>query len=373
MRVAILTSSRADYGIYKPLIIALNEHPSFHLSIIAFGSHLSAYHGYTVDEIRKDGFKVDYEIRSVLLTDDEESVATSIGLTMIKFAGFWSDHASQFDWVFCLGDRYEMFAAVMAGLSFGVRFAHIHGGETTLGAIDNTFRHCITLASQLHFVSADVFADRVKAILGEQSNNKDVVVTGALSLDNLRHLKLLTTKEFLDKWSIDLSMPSILITIHPETVNASENATYLEVVKSVINVLKDYYQLIITMPNTDTHGSQYRNLFKALGENDPGKIKLIENFGTQSYFTCINGVKLMIGNTSSGIIEAASFNKYVINLGDRQKGRLHGDNVFDVAYDKGEILNALAHIESLKRESFKNIYFKGGAVDKIIDKLISIA
>ncbi|MGZ3836861.1 MAG: UDP-N-acetylglucosamine 2-epimerase, partial [Mucilaginibacter sp.] len=122
MKVAILTSSRADYGIYRPLIKALNDDPFFHVSIVAFGFHLSTYHGHTIDEIEKDGFKVDYKINSVLLTDDENSLSSSIGLTTLKFADFWEEHGKDFELVFCLGDRFEMFAAVIAGLSYGIRF-----------------------------------------------------------------------------------------------------------------------------------------------------------------------------------------------------------------------------------------------------------
>lgn len=370
MRIAILTSSRADYGIYKPLIRALAGDSYFHLSIIAFGTHLSPYHGHTVDEIINDGFQVDYKINSLLLTDDENSLSTSIGLTTIKFADFWENNSNKFDWVFCLGDRFEMFAAVMAGLPYGVRFAHIHGGETTLGAIDNVFRHSITLASKLHFVATEAFADKVKALIDEDDN---IVVSGALSLDNLADIKLLSRDEFLNKWNIDLAIPSILITIHPETVNAAQNHLYIEEVISALNELKDNYQLIITMPNTDTYGSVYRNAFKELEKNDPDKIKLIENFGIQSYFTCMKEARLMLGNTSSGIIEAASFHKYVINIGDRQKGRLAGNNVLNVPYNRVAIINCVKLVESLKEEQSTNIYYNGGAVDQIIKKLKSIS
>jgi GDP/UDP-N,N'-diacetylbacillosamine 2-epimerase (hydrolysing) len=372
MRIAILTSSRADYGIYKPLIKALNDDPFFRLNIIAFGAHLSAYHGHTIDEIVTDGFTVDHKINSILLTDDENSISTSIGLTIIKFSEFWQNHSKDFDWVFCLGDRFEMFAAVMAGLSYGIRFAHIHGGETTLGAIDNVFRHSITLASKLHFVATETFAEKVRILIDKNDNMDDVVVSGALSLDNLTQHRLLNKDEFLSKWQIDLSIPSVLVTIHPETVDASKNILHLEEIIASLIELKGHYQLIITMPNTDTNGSIYRNALKVLGENFPDSIKLIENFGTVSYFSCMKEVKFMLGNTSSGIIEAASLNKYVINIGYRQKGRLSGKNVLNVPFNKEAIMKCVKLIESFKNEQHENIYYNGGAVDKIIKKLKSI-
>ena len=373
MKVAILTSSRADYGIYRPLIKALNDDPFFHVSIVAFGFHLSAFHGRTVDEIVKDGFKVDYKINSVLLTDDENSLSSSIGLTTLKFADFWEDHAKDFDLVFCLGDRFEMFAAVIAGLSYGIRFAHIHGGETTLGAIDNVFRHSITMASKLHFVATDAFAVKVRSLIEERNNKDSVVVSGALSLDNIGQLKLLNNDEFSAKWQIDLSIPSVLITIHPETVDAEKNSSHLDEIMAALVELKNDYQLIITMPNGDTHGSIYRSAFKKLNSEYPDKIKTLENLGTQSYFTCMRAVRFMMGNTSSGIIEAASFNKYVVNIGDRQKGRLYGENVCHVPFDKNQIIKTVKFIECSEEVTFNNIYYNDGAVNRIISKIKSLS
>lgn len=370
MRIAILTSSRADYGIYKPLIRALKEDAFFHVSIIAFGTHLSPFHGHTIDEIINDGFTVDHRISSLLLTDDEQAISTSMGLTMVKFADFWATHATDFDWIFCLGDRFEMFAAVMSGLSFGIRFAHIHGGETTLGAIDNVFRHSITMASQLHFVATPSFAEKVKILI--DGNAENIVVSGALSLDNLKGMPLLDKDGFYRKWQIDLSLPSVLITIHPETVTASRNETHLKTILSVLNELREKYQLIITMPNADTNGSLFRLAFHELGMKYPDRIKIIENFGTQSYFSCMKHVLFLLGNTSSGIIEAASLNKFVVNIGDRQKGRLTGENVLHVPFEKNKILSAVAGIESNGVHELENIYFNDGAKDKIIDKLKSL-
>lgn len=367
MRVAILTSSRADYGIYKPLIKALYADDFFQTAIIAFGTHLSPYHGHTVDAIAQEGYKVDYRIASMLLTDDDASISTAMGLTTIRFADFWQAHAKEFDLVFCLGDRYEMCAAVIAGLSFGVKFAHLHGGETTLGAIDNVFRHTITMASHLHFVATDVFAERVFTLL----DNRDahVTVTGALSLDNISGISLLNKTAFKDKWHIDLDKPSILITIHPETVGADQNKGHLQEVLGALEALSSSYQLVITMPNADTNGSIFRNAFQALGQNNPEKIKLIENFGTQSYFSCMQHASMLLGNTSSGIIEAASFNKYVINLGDRQKGRLTGSNVMHVPFSKAAMLEAVEQASGKGPYEGENIYFKGGAAERIIQTL----
>ena len=188
MRIGLLTSSRADFGIYRPLIKEILGNTNFELKIIAFGTHLSVFHGFTIDEIRSEGFEIKYTIDSLLVSDTSESISTTIGLTIIKFSSFWKENHDQFDIVFCLGDRYEMFAAVISGISFGVKFAHIHGGEKTLGAIDNIFRHSITHASFIHFASTKEYKKRIIQILDDP---KRVYYSGALSLDNLNSIQLL--------------------------------------------------------------------------------------------------------------------------------------------------------------------------------------
>ena len=174
MKIGILTSSRADYGIYLPLLQKLKLDSFFDLEIIAFGTHLSKFHGYTLDQIENDGYSKIHKISSLISNDDEQSIATSYGLTVLKFAYFWANN--QFDMVFCLGDRFEMSAAVQAGIPFGVKFSHIHGGETTLGAIDNIYRHQISLASQFHFTSSDIYSDKIAHLKG---NIKNVYTVGA--------------------------------------------------------------------------------------------------------------------------------------------------------------------------------------------------
>ncbi|ALL04388.1 UDP-N-acetyl-D-glucosamine 2-epimerase, UDP-hydrolysing [Pedobacter sp. PACM 27299] len=367
MRIGVLTSSRADFGIYLPLLKALKSDVFFELKIIVFGTHLSSFHGETVNQIINEGFEVNFRIESLLLNDSAESISTAIGLTTIKFGNFWETHRSEFDLVFCLGDRYEMFAAVTAGIAFNIPFAHLHGGETTLGAIDNVFRHAITLASKYHFVSTEAYAQRVKEVTG---SNENIYYVGALSLDNLKGLNLLTIEQFREKWNIDLSNKTVLVTFHPETIMAEENIHHTEQLVKVILEHPDF-QYLITMPNADTSGNAIRKIL----ENKLSALEyvyLIENLGSQSYFTAMKYCSFLLGNTSSGIIEAASFGKYVINLGDRQKGRASGGNVIHVPIDHLAIRNV---INTLSIDtSFKggNIYFKDNTAEQIIEKLKQI-
>ncbi|MFM1998377.1 MAG: hypothetical protein RL204_324 [Bacteroidota bacterium] len=366
IKIGVLTSSRADFGIYLPLLKKLRaKNEEFELNIIAFGSHTSSHYGLTKTEIRNQGFEISTEIDTVLPSDDVASVAQSFALTNMEFSKFWATNQNTFDWVLCLGDRFEMAAAVIAGIPFQIKFAHIHGGETTLGAIDNTYRHAITLASSMHFVSADAFKERVTQLTLTSDN---VYVTGALSLDNLSEIPFLTKEEFQEKWNIDLSKPSILITIHPETVAFENNAEYAERASLALEELCSTHQLIITMPNADTMGSVFRKKFEQLQKENSAVVFTIENFGTQSYFTCMKYCDFLLGNTSSGIIEAASFNKYVINIGDRQKGRLCSENVIHVAFDTTQIIAASQKISGLQFEG-KNIYARGLAAPIILDAL----
>lgn len=364
MRIGILTSSRADFGIYLPLLKALKNDAFFEFKIIAFGTHLSPFHGETVTQIIKEGFEVNYRVESLLLNDSAESISTAIGLTTIKFANFWQTHRSEFDLVFCLGDRYEMFAAVTAGIAFNIPFAHLHGGETTLGAIDNIFRHTITLASKYHFVSTEAYAERVKEVTG---SNENIYYVGALSLDNIRGLSLLTIEEFREKWNIDLSEKTILVTFHPETIMPEENIHHTEQLVKVVEENPDF-QYLITMPNADTNGNTIRKILeKKLGALE--YVYLIESLGSQSYFTAMKYCTFLLGNTSSGIIEAASFGKYVINLGDRQKGRVSGENVIHVQIEYSAIQNVMDKL--LMGSDFKgdNIYFKDNTARQIIEAL----
>lgn len=366
-KVGFLTSSRADFGIYLPLLKRLKDDHFFKIEIIAFGTHLSFFYGNTVDQIEAAGFEVSYKIESLLLTDTPASLSTSMGLTTIKFADFWMQHRERFDLVFCLGDRYEMHAAVIAGVPFQIPFAHLHGGETTLGAIDNVFRHGITLASKYHFVSTPVYASRVNELIG---SNEYIYYVGALSLDNVFENELLSVNDFKEKWGIDLSKKTILMTFHPETVNYSKNGAYAnELVKTINNL--NSYQVLITMPNADTAGNIIRETF-IKGFSNSANVFMIENLGSQSYFTAMKHCSFLLGNTSSGVIEAASFGKYVINIGDRQKGRLTGDNVIHIPINKHDILTAVSKIEQEVNLSMENIYFNNGAANQIISILRQI-
>ena len=363
MNVGVLTSSRADFGIYLPLLKVLKKDPYFSVSIIAFGTHLSPFHGNTIDNIAEEGFVVDHKIETVPVGDSAKAISSSMALTMSKFADFWEGCKSDFDLVFCLGDRYEMFAAVYAAVPYGIKFAHFHGGETTLGAIDNKFRHSISIASDIHFVSTENYGQKVAELTGTWD---DIYVVGALSLDNIHGINLLSIEEIKRKFKIDLSTPTILFTFHPETINADRNSKYAMIITETVSVLSERYQIIVTLPNADTENLQYRNAYLALEKELEGSVKCVESFGTQGYFSMMRYCSMLLGNTSSGIIEAATFGKRVIDIGDRQKGRVKASNVLNVPVDKKEILDAVHEIEGHGPFEGDNPYYQGGAVMKVV-------
>nr|WP_314839262.1 UDP-N-acetylglucosamine 2-epimerase [uncultured Flavobacterium sp.] len=363
MRIGILTSSRADYGIYLPLLQKMKNDSFFEMEIIAFGTHLSKSHGYTLNDIEKDEYNCIHTISSLISNDDAQSIASSYGLTVLKLADFWSIHT--YDVVFCLGDRFEMSAAIQAGIPFGVTFAHLHGGETTLGAIDNVYRHQISLASKFHFTATDVFREKVNQLLGSY---EDVYSVGSLSLNDILDFVPIDKFSFFEKFNIP-SEEFALVTFHPETMVLHENVKYAQAMKNALATISEKVFVIITMPNADTQGSLYREVIEDLKEELSNRFLLIENFGKNNYFSAMHYCKLLIGNTSSGILEAASFGKYVVNVGDRQKGRLQSDNVLNCEFEETAIVATVFKAISFGKYNGGNVYFKEEVATNIIKTL----
>jgi len=362
MNIVVLTSSRADYGIYLPLLKKLKADNFFNLKIVAFGSHLSEKYGRTMDQIVSDGFEIDTKIETLPEGDTPEDISNAMGITIQKFSHFWAIEKKQIDLILCLGDRSEMFAAISASIPFNIPVAHLHGGETTLGAIDNAIRHSITCMSKIHFTSTEKNARRVEQILNSKTGVYNV---GALSLDNLKDIKLLNVAEFKEKFGIELNNP-ILVTFHPETVDYEKNEEYVNELITALNKIDK--QILITMPNADTMGNLVRERLLSFAANKD-HVFTVESLGTQGYFSAIEHCEFMIGNSSSGIIEAASFGKFVINIGSRQEGREIGENVIHCNIKTQYILDLIHQIKDRPRLNKKNIYGDGNSADKVVEIL----
>ncbi|SNR14894.1 UDP-N-acetylglucosamine 2-epimerase [Tenacibaculum jejuense] len=360
MRIGILTSSRADFGIYQPLIDELILDEGLEIEIIAFGTHLSKYHGYTIQNIKNKYQNKIHEITSLVVNDDENSIATSYGMTVLKFADFWN--LNTYDSVFCLGDRYEMAAAVQAGIPFGIKFNHIHGGETTLGATDNIYRHQISLASVNHFTSTKEYKNKVIELTESDENVYNV---GALSLSGIEEFSPIRREDLLGKFNIE-DKPYCLITFHPETNAFDRNKEYAVEMRKALEEISKKINLVITMPNADTMGSLYRKELLNAKENRSKTIFLVENFGKENYFSAMYHSEFMLGNTSSGIIEAASFKKFVVNVGDRQKGRAQSENIINSKFNASEIIKSVDTCIKKREYSGSNIYYKENIAQNIV-------
>ncbi|WP_347174852.1 UDP-N-acetylglucosamine 2-epimerase [Polaribacter uvawellassae] len=366
MKIGVLTSSRADYGIYKPLLSKLSQDNRFDLFIIAFGMHLQPQHGNTIAAIENDDFGIIHKVKGMPTEDSVLDISKGYGEIIVEFSEYW--YTNKFDYVFALGDRFEMSAAVQSGIPYEISFIHIHGGETTLGAVDNVYRHQITLASKIHFTATDFFAERVKNIIGD---SKNVFSVGSLSLDNLEKVKLPKWTNVCDEFNIPIT-PFILVTFHPETVNIEQNIKYIDILKKSLSILSQNTHIVITLANADSNGSLYRGMAFELKNNKNNNITLIDSFGKINYFSAMKNCLFLLGNTSSGIIEAASFNKYVLNVGNRQKGRLKSKNTIDIPFSVNKIISN--SIALMKKGQFHgvNIYKKENTSINIIEKILEI-
>lgn len=366
MRLGIITTSRADYGIYHSLLAAMQSDPDVNYALLVSGTHLDPARGFTVREIEQEGHPIEARVPLDMNTDGPARISETIGQAIVRFAQVYAGGHHRFDAIIALGDRYEMFAAVAALLPFVVPLVHLHGGETTRGAIDDRFRHAITQMADLHFTATSDYAKRVAAMVG---HDRTVHYVGAPALDGLEALSLPSTNDLIDDFGIDFNLPTILTTFHPETVDYRSNNQHAEVVVDALKRLSEKYQIVITLPNADTAGEVVRRAIIELSDRS-GAIKAVEHFGRLNYFAAMHSAAFLLGNSSSGLIEAPSFGKYAINIGRRQEGRARSNNVLDVDFNVERILIAAREIEE---RGFvyngENVYYKDGYAGRQILRL----
>jgi GDP/UDP-N,N'-diacetylbacillosamine 2-epimerase (hydrolysing) len=329
------------------------------MEVIAFGAHLMKRYGHTINAVYEDGYNVQQVPGTMSEGDSPSDIAYAMSSTIRRFTDFYKEH--KYDLLFALGDRYEMFSAVAASVPYNLDVAHIHGGETTLGSIDNSFRHSITHFSRLHFTASEKYKARVVKMLGSRSGVYNV---GALSIDAIKNLKLLQIDEFTSKYGLDLGKSTILFTFHPETIAYQQNERHISEIINAIQKL-GRYQFLITMPNADTFGMIIRD---ALVRRLAGRanIKVVENLGSRDYLSAMKYCSFLMGNSSSGFIEASFFSKPVINLGERQEGRIKTQNIITVDIDEASILKTVKKIESQPGIVIKSVYGNGAAASKIV-------
>lgn len=365
--ISAVTVGRSDWGIYRPVLEAIRRDSDLQLHLIAASSHLVHSHGSTLSEIERDGFQANDQVDMLLASDRPVSIATSMGLGTIGFAQVLQRVRP--DLLLVLGDRFEMHAAAVAATPFQIPIAHIHGGEVTEGAIDNAYRHAITKYSHLHFVSNAEHARRVIQ-LGEEPWR--VTVSGAPALDNLAELKFLNRSELSGLVGMSLVEPPLLVTMHPVTLQHKDAGIQILQLLTALEEIKR--PIVMTRPNADTNHSEILKHIESFAQSH-SNVRLVANLGTRAYFSLMKIASAMAGNSSSGIIEAASFQLPVVNIGIRQQGRPRSGNVLDVEGGSDQIRLAILKATSTEFrthvQQYSNIYGDGHAATRIVNVLQS--
>jgi len=363
-KICVITGSRAEYGLFYPILIKIKESTILDLQLITTSSHHSIELGLTYKEIEDDGFFIDEKIDNLILQDSNSSVVKSTA----KATALLSDSFEKLkpDVVLLLGDRYETHAAATAAMLMNIPIAHIHGGEITEGAVDEQIRHSITKMSYLHFCSTEVYKQRVIQ-MGESPHR--VFNSGAPGVDNIINLQLLTKHELEAELDWEFSSECALFTYHPVTLEKTDIESDLDFIFNILSTFN--FNILFTYANADLGGRIINKNIEKFCIKNPKQYKVIKNLGQVKYLSAIKYVDLLIGNSSSGIIEAASFKKPVVNIGNRQKGRLKGINVIDCYIDslKKSINLALSTSFINKINNIKNLYGDGNAADFIVEKL----
>lgn len=327
--IGVVTTSRADYGVYLPVLREIQQDAALSLHLIVAGMHLSSDFGHTVDLIEADGFPIGDRVEMLVSSDTPDGIAKSMGLGIMGFAQ--SYRHSRPDILVVLGDRFEMYAAAVAALPFKIPVAHIHGGEVTQGAFDDSLRHSMTKLSHLHFVAAREYRDRVLQ-MGEEDWR--VTVAGAPSLDNLRTVEVPDADELERKHGFKLDPAPLLVTYHPVTLQYEQTEWQIRELLAALEESK--LPAVFTAPNADTSGRTVAQAIRSFVEARQNAW-LVDNLGTRDYFGLMALAVAMVGNSSSGIVEAAPFGLPVVNIGLRQQGRIRSANIIDVGHERQEI------------------------------------
>ena len=334
-KICIVTGSRAEYGLLQPVMRLLRDDPDLELQLIASAMHLSPEFGMTYRQIEADGYRIDETVDMLLSGDSPVAIAKSTGLGVIGFADAYRRLAP--DLVVLLGDRFETLAAAQSAMLARIPLAHIHGGEVTEGAIDESIRHAVTKMAQLHFVATEAFRKRVIQ-LGENPDN--VHVSGAPGIDAMGQLDLLERDALQRELAFELGSPTFLVTYHPLTLAEQDSANSMENLFAAIDRFPAA-RVIITFANADAGGRRLIEQVKRYAAANRERVIARHSLGQRLYLSCMGEADLVLGNSSSGILEAPSFGKPTVNIGDRQKGRPRADSVIDCDEAEASIVAAI--------------------------------
>ena len=366
-KIGIITGTRAEYGLLKPVINKVYMAEELELQLIVTGMHLSPEFGMTYKEIEEDGYPITMKIEMLLSSDTSVGITKSVGLAMISFADYYEIYKP--DIVVILGDRFEMLAAASAAMIARVPIAHIHGGELTEGAIDEAIRHSITKMGYLHFCATTIYRKRIIQ-LGEEPQR--VYGVGALGVENIKKLPLLSKKELEKSIGFKLNKKVIMVTYHPVTLDKIPPKTAFKNLLNVISLYKDFC-VIFTKANADTDGRDINKIIDSYVEKNKERCISFISMGQLKYLSALKYCYAVVGNSSSGIIEAPSFHIPTIDIGDRQRGRVRAKSIIHCNSDVNSIKEAFNKIlseEYLKKIKCCSNPYEGNETSKSIVRII---
>ncbi|KAI3350331.1 UDP-N-acetylglucosamine 2-epimerase (hydrolyzing) [Clostridium botulinum] len=369
-KILVVTGTRAEYGLLYWTMKKIKNDSDLKLQLIVTGNHLIEEFGYTVNQIKEDGFQIDEEIDMIIKSKKKSSILKSMGIEMIQMAQCF-DRLKP-DLLLILGDRYETFIAAICAMILNIPIAHMNGGESTEGAIDEQIRHAITKIAHIHFTGAEYYKERILK-MGEEAWR--VYNVGQAGIENIKKLKLFNKEELQKELNINFDKPTFLITYHPVTL---ELETTKDQIENLLNAIRRFdANYIFTFPNSDSGNEiiiKKINDFVKKNKNS----YIYSSLGQKRYLSLLKYVDIMIGNSSSGIIEAPSFNLPVLNIGSRQNGRLKNNNIIDVGYNEEEIykyIDKILYNSEFKEKLrvIKNVYGDGHVSDNIVNILKTIS
>ena len=344
-KVCVVTGTRAEYGLLKLLIEKIDHDDELKLQLVVTGMHLSPEFGLTYKEIERDGFKITERNEMLLSSDTSNGITKSIGLGMIGFADIFTRIMP--DMVVILGDRYEVLAAATAAMVHRIPIAHIHGGELTLGSIDDAIRHSITKMSTLHFASTEEYRKRIIQ-LGESPER--VFTVGALGVENVKNQQLLSKDELAKRIRFSLDQPYLMVTFHAVTLESNTAKKQIECLLAALDYFKEYC-VIFTKANSDTDGRIVNQSIDEYVSQNENRTIAVTSLGMVRYLSALKHCEMVIGNSSSGIIEAPSFKIPTVNIGDRQLGRTRAASVIDCGNSTEDIVEAINAARLLRQET----------------------
>lgn len=371
-KIAVVTGSRAEYGLLYWIIRDLFERDDCDLQLLVTGMHLEPEFGETWKQIEADGFPITRRIPMMAKGDDGVAMVKSVGFGTIGFADAFAELAP--DVVLVLGDRFEILAAAQAASLMNIPVAHLHGGEVTEGAIDDAIRHCLTKLSRYHFVASEEAAKRVRQ-LGEQPDS--ITVTGAPGLDNIRRVPLMSVAEIGESLNFPLTQPYFLVTFHPVTAfEPAASLADLAVLQDALDKFPDH-QLLITKANSDPAGREINAALDAYAAARPGRVCVVTSLGQKRYLSALQHCVAMVGNSSSGLFEAPAMKRPTVNIGDRQKGRPAASSVISCLPTPAAVEAALTQAKSPEFQAVAaaatSLYGEGGASEIAVGLLVEAA